>query len=537
MVARFLSRHGGRAALLAAAIALFPAADALAKLEDKEWKAAEEEWQRLFTQPGFPEDKAKLARLLEGDGQTRAWRLLTEALVLECQHWIQAEKALSKLVGEIAVNLAKPSKDRYPADEAKLTADQEALPGYEDIARRERGILDDLTSVIAKGPQALRLNILARAKGPVDWPFRAAAGWVAAADPLDKESAGFLVRVFGQDKDPRVRLASLEALRSAKEGWEDHVIGRVGDGDWTVQLLAVQLVAERKTPKGVPHLINALDKASPRVQEAIGKALRELTGQNFEPYADVWAKWWADHKDEYQSNEAVKAGKPREPLPDVKFYGLPLKSDRILFIIDISGSMKELTKNDGPTPSDPKKPPVTPKEGEKPPPPPPEEVLSGPKIDVAKHELKKAIQKLPKEARFNIIAFNHTVLQWKKEMLQATDETKEEAYKWIRQWNPSGSTYIDGALRTGFQLAGLGAVDKAYPEVVVDTMVLLSDGAPTTNSLSKPENQDPNEILAHVREWNKYRRVVIHTIGVDIVESIEFMKKLAEENGGTYVDR
>ena len=86
-------------------------------------------------------------------------------------------------------------------------------------------------------------------------------------------------------------------------------------------------------------------------------------------------------------------------------------------------------------------------------------------------------------------------------------------------------------------MAGMGAYDKAYPGVAVDTIILLSDGAPTDNAVPESKDMDPKEILAHVREWNPQKRIVIHCVGIDnVVQGIEFMKKLAAENGGTYVD-
>ena len=48
---------------------------------------------------------------------------------------------------------------------------------------------------------------------------------------------------------------------------------------------------------------------------------------------------------------------------------------------------------------------------------------------------------------------------------------------------------------------------------------------------------DKEIILGHVREWNRHKRIVIHCIGVDMQEGIEFLQKLAAENGGKYVDR
>jgi hypothetical protein len=87
-------------------------------------------------------------------------------------------------------------------------------------------------------------------------------------------------------------------------------------------------------------------------------------------------------------------------------------------------------------------------------------------------------------------------------------------------------------LAAAFRLAGLGARDKNY-ELGADTIFLLSDGSPTT-----PDGQldDWEKIIRAVREWNKLKRVVIHTIGIG-GHNVAFMSTLASENGGTYVAR
>ena len=79
--------------------------------------------------------------------------------------------------------------------------------------------------------------------------------------------------------------------------------------------------------------------------------------------------------------------------------------------------------------------------------------------------------------------------------------------------------------------------DRAYPEIAIDTMILLSDGAPTDDDVDKVNLMAPQIILDHVKEWNVNRRIVIHCIGVDMVEGIEFLRELAAENGGEYIDR
>ena len=116
----------------------------------------------------------------------------------------------------------------------------------------------------------------------------------------------------------------------------------------------------------------------------------------------------------------------------------------------------------------------------------------------------------------------------KKAAEAAEKKTKEEAYKWIRSLKPHGSTFTDAALRLAFTMAGLIKADAKYESLRVDTVVLLSDGAPTDNSFPAAKTMDFNVILEHVREWNKRKQIVLHCIAVDMMAGNEFMQKLAE---------
>ncbi len=209
----------------------------------------------------------------------------------------------------------------------------------------------------------------------------------------------------------------------------------------------------------------------------------------------------------------------------------------MLFILDMSSSMALPTQNTNPLEKWKPQAPVTGDGDAPPPPPPPEEILSGPKIDVAKHELKKALLKLPETCKFGLIAFNSAILRWKDDLVDASEKNKQDALTWVRSLEAKGTTYIDGALRVAFKMAGMGEAGGAYREIKVDTMILLSDGAPTDDDPKTAKLMDPEIILQHVREWNQGKQIVVNCIGVDMVESIEFLTKLAAENGGTYVDR
>jgi hypothetical protein len=49
------------------------------------------------------------------------------------------------------------------------------------------------------------------------------------------------------------------------------------------------------------------------------------------------------------------------------------------------------------------------------------------------------------------------------------------------------------------------------------------------------EYVDPEDIRREVRALNELRKVVIHTIAIGEFQK-EFMKRIAEENGGVFVD-
>ncbi|MFM8980494.1 MAG: HEAT repeat domain-containing protein [Planctomycetia bacterium] len=373
------------------AVLVVGAAPALAKLEPAEWKVVEQEFARLYTpapgKVGFEADKGSLLNLLIQDAEARSFKLLGDALLAECTLWLNAQKAVAETSEAIGLVLTKPSKARTPEEEAKMFQLQKELPRMEEDARIERVILGNIVKAVGGGPAPVKAALYARAKSSQDWTLRAAVAQVAGVEPTEKDAASFLVRSLApsSEKDPRVRAAALEGLAANPEGAEDHVVGRLADPDWQVQLLAVRHVRTHKLSSAIPHLITGLDLASPRMRDELGSALKELTGQNFDPYGEVWAKWWEDNRAKFQGSGPAKVGsRPSNPVIDPELYGVPVKSDRVLFVIDISGSMKESIKK---PPAGPERV-VTPAEGA----PPPEELdLGGPKVNVAVDQVRKAI--------------------------------------------------------------------------------------------------------------------------------------------------
>ncbi|MEN8149877.1 MAG: HEAT repeat domain-containing protein, partial [Planctomycetota bacterium] len=328
----------------------------------------------------------------------------------------------------------------------------------------------------------------------------------------DRKLIPFLVKGL-KDKDPRVRatvLLSLGGMR-AEEAFED-VLKMLGDKDWIVRSAAIDTLAKIRDMKAIEPLIERLKKEEGRLAEDVAEALTDLTGQKFGTIYDAWKRWWADHGEKLLAGDAPqKAEEEEEKRPDDEYYhGIPVKSHRTIFILDISDSMTysttEFTEK--------------PKPGEK------------NRLDLAKEELGRAIDHYPPSGTFGLIAFHTVVKGWRPRLVKAAEGMKKDAKVWVEDLKPTGTTNIYGALELAFRMAGMGIQDKYYPPTA-DTIFLLSDGAPTNEDLT---DDSPDRVLRAVRQWNSLKRMKIHTIGLK-GHSAKFMRALAKENGGTYTSR
>ena len=66
----------------------------------------------------------------------------------------------------------------------------------------------------------------------------------------------------------------------------------------------------------------------------------------------------------------------------------------------------------------------------------------------------------------------------------------------------------------------------------IDELFLLSDGVPTAGDV-----KDPDEILAIVKQANRYLHVRINTVFTGVGQGADFLRKLAEQNDGVFVRR
>ena len=85
----------------------------------------------------------------------------------------------------------------------------------------------------------------------------------------------------------------------------------------------------------------------------------------------------------------------------------------------------------------------------------------------AKKELSKVIKALPEGLSFNIISFSSGVEPWSSIQVQAIPQNQKKALGFIDSMEASGITVMDLAL------------EEAFADLSVDTIYLITDGAPT----------------------------------------------------------
>ncbi|MDZ7817024.1 MAG: VWA domain-containing protein [Planctomycetota bacterium] len=240
-----------------------------------------------------------------------------------------------------------------------------------------------------------------------------------------------------------------------------------------------------------------------RIGEDIHKALLKITGKSFGPRVEYWEHWFNNLE------EPVKEGEKEGDY--ISYHGLETKSKNIAFVIDHSGSMSEKVKakhggyvGEGAV------------------------VKGDTKMAFVKAELIRVIKSLPKDTRFNIVAFEAKVTVWEKAQTDATKRNKSSAIKWVESLRPSGQTNVYDAIVEAFGRMNPGGKVNTRYKGGPDTIFVLSDGLPNAGTI-------PNapEILEAVKEMNKIRQVTIHTIGVGKMTKM-FLEPLAKQNNGTF---
>ncbi len=504
------------------ALALTLALPALAKMPDDEWARAKKEAMRDLGASDADTRVGAVKRLAGGDRQEAAEILLKLSSM--------AQKTLAPLTQE----KAKITKqlDNYNGRNAFTTdevAQMESLQGDMRVLGQKIAAEESVREAVigALGSfadaQAVAWLLATPLKGS-SWEDRMVVAEACATIKNDGIAAALIDRVV-KDTDPRVRTSAISSLGKRVAGEAASAIaGALADDNWQVQVAALNALAAIGGKDGIESIIALMEKADGRIRKECGLALGMITGEKLGNDAAAWRRWWAEKGGAWDGPKQAEEPPSGDPGgTTVTFYGIPVESKRLVFVLDISGSMSQ--------PADVEQQVSSGGPGEDPPP------KSGSnKLDVAKYELKKCIRKLDAKAQFNMIFYANTPEKWKANLVVASPANKAAAIAFIEDLKPTSMTNIYDSLEMAFNMAmnGHGNVvysDKNYRQSV-DTIYLMSDGAPNMGQIT-----DTSEILAKIREMNRLRKIIIHTIGVGREQVEGFMRALAEENGGKFVRR
>lgn len=350
---------------------------------------------------------------------------------------------------------------------------------------------------------------LRKALGHRDPLARAGAvlGLARACRLLEAEVARVL---SDKSHEPKIalleRLAAGLALLPIPGAGEDVLRTLLGDPSWRVRAAAIETSVLLWNRRAVPGLIDRLEVETGRLAHSTLDALRTLTGIEHPGDAEVWRRWWSAHAEDFdlgprpavdrfgrvRRNAALQAGEvPRAgDTQTMQFFDLPVRSQRLAFLFDLSGSMSKSSVGDaGPS-----------------------------KLDLVRTEFGRLLSSLPDGTALDVLVYRYpSTFPPKATLTRALGKvsplaagSRKRVVEWLAQQPAKGwGAFYEALLHAA-------AED-------VDTVVLLSDGVP-----SRGRYERPARLLDEWLRANRFRRVAVDTVlvgakGIDR----EFMDDLA----------
>jgi hypothetical protein len=513
---------GALVRLLAAAL-LIGAAAFPAPAQDSEALAR---FRKAFDAPASADDRVAAAGGLAGVKGRNGPELVCRALGASLERSAVLASERTKHREELAV-LGKKIEDNGNTGTTEEVARLKALREQDGDLRlkgeEEARVEAALREVLPRftDPKALEWLAGNGIRGSASGAVRAAAaealGKSGSADPVVIRS----VRGALKDKDPQVRAAASKAvslLAAKEEETLRNLAASLEDGRWTVRVAAARSLADMAIPGAVDLIVARLAKEQGREAQLMGTLLEALTEQKFGTEADGWRRWWEENRAAFVSGAKTLApgagsASPTASRSDERnYYGIPIESKRVLFVIDLSGSMLKPGATDA----------KMSKEAE------------------AKRELQRCLKTFEANSAFGVFSFSDSVRKWKPGIVKADAAAKEDARKWIEAQAANGWTNTWAALDEAIRASAADPKNDMGEDygLFADTIFLMTDGSPTN---STGQAQDPTgkpewpKVLEAVRGWNREKKVAIHCIGIGAEVNDTFLSTLASENGGSYV--
>lgn len=521
------------------------------------------EYQQRYTKAAGASEKEDVIKALVASGKPEAMKALqwcvavSKASVEDAKE--KAEKARAALA-PVEAKIQKKEQDyieqlkkqgkpipttrpHYPEDDEALELGA-AVTNADKLAAAQQAVLGELLdahgALVAKltpeAQKAVRDDWTKNRLGSKDWVVRAETfellGHVATDWATEMLTAA-VSTATNTEPDPRALVIAIDGLagRDAAKAVPP-LAERMEDVRWLVRAAVVAALEKTPAKEGIDAIVKRMVKEDGRLKDDCCRALKALTGADIAANPELWRVWWTENREKWTGKPpAADSAKGPDPFANVGkapsendrktgFFGIQIESKRVVFVIDISGSMNSKMGGSGPD-------------------------AKATRAELAREELKRVVAALEDGTIFNVVFFSSGVRVWKPEMQKADGKSRGEALQFIASVEFAGGTNTYDALEAAFGLGDLGKGKKRESDPTgdarVDTIVFLSDGKPSVGKVT-----DPDLIRAAVKDWNKSRRIAIHAVafgaasgkkeGMDGADPA-FMKGLATDTGGKYVEK
>lgn len=315
-----------------------------------------------------------------------------------------------------------------------------------------------------------------------------------AADAFGSAPDAELLLAAGKSSEALVLAASVELLRNGTDvgSWGRRELLAKHPSRVVRRAVAADL-AELATRESIDLLVRMLQEEKDlRLSWTIAEALESHTGVRNGVVAGSWVSWWTGAKQDWKPEDKRKP--ERRKAGDYEgtavFAGLPVISDRIVILFDMSGSMWE-KRDDGKT-----------------------------RKQAVEAELDRTLRALPATARFNLIPYTRQPIPFEKGLVPATPEKVKQGSEWFRGLKDAGQGNAWDALLLAL----------ADPEV--DTILVFSDGAP-----SGGRRWNVGLIGELFAERNRLRRVALDHVLVGAPKGlVGAWKRISEASGGRLLE-
>lgn len=307
-----------------------------------------------------------------------------------------------------------------------------------------------------------------------------------------------LVQLATTAKGAPLRAAALQLLPRLPQLAPDSALaaatGNLGHAAWPVRSAAIDVLVHLRHKEAIPLLIDRLEAERGRLQLDVTDALYELTALRFAD-ATAWRAFWARDgagftvpasPKQKAKDKARETARDKAPQTVASYWNIPVRSDRVAFVVDVSGSMNQPFGTGGST-----------------------------RLDEAKRQLVRVFGMLPAKAKANVITFATGTDAWATGLQAIDDKVKKAFEPWAQALATKGATNVHAGLQRAF----------ADPEV--DTIFLLTDGQPSTGEIVATD-----ALARAVQQWNLGRSLRIHTIALG--GKSDFLERLARESGGEH---